>query len=203
MPLYELIRDSNLPYVCFQGYEIDARAIAPTQTQPEFHILVPQEHLKTWIAYLRAEGADRTRETQRFTYLVPEPVSTGNSRSSRVIPKDKLPPEAKKNILHIYEKGRGIFPETFETEMLKYRVLHNSYLHIPEQTREFYMLLYINVVHRGLLDKYTRSVILATLNSRMGLARCTYHNFPTYLEPVVPGTEPPPPSRRRPAVATA
>lgn len=70
--------------------------------------------------------------------------------------------------LLLYQKGRGLFPERFETEMLASAVVINDTFMAVDSEREFWSTLYSEVIHRGILKRSVRKIVIEKLRSRVG-----------------------------------
>lgn len=69
----------------------------------------------------------------------------------------------------IYTKGKGLFPERFENELLSRRVMENDN-YVPDYDTNFWATLYSVLVHNGLLSVSQRRPLLYRLKERMGSA---------------------------------
>lgn len=161
--LMKKLMESSLTYVAISGYDNLLEKKLGTSDRP-LSLLAPREVKNSLVTYLQAIPSRNARDN--YDYL----VSSGNMQEK----------------IRIYEKGRGVFPERFESELILNRVVRGELLHVPDREREFWMTLYVMVVHEGRLDPHHRHVMLEQLRSRTGVIRCNYKGFPYFPDIFVP-----------------
>lgn len=167
--LMKKLVESSLMYVAISGYDTIMEKKIDIKERT-LSLLVPREVKNSLVIYLQALVARKSRDN--YEYL----VSTGNNAFGTPL----------QHKINIFEKGRGIFPERFESELLHNRVIKGNLLHTPDREREFWMTLYVMIVHQGKLDPSERQVVIEQLRSRMGIIRPGYKGFPYFPDPFVP-----------------
>lgn len=69
--------------------------------------------------------------------------------------------------LLLFQKGKGVFPERFESEMIVSAIVSNDAFMSVDSERDFWSTLYSEVIHRGVLKKSVRKIVISKLRERL------------------------------------
>lgn len=86
--------------------------------------------------------------------------------------------------IQIYEMGKGVFPASFETEMIANSVVVDNSFNGLDLDREFWAALYSELIHNGRFEQSLRLVLLSKLKERFGVpSRPKYGNLGFHPSP--------------------
>ena len=152
------LRQSKIPHVVFSSYQ---RAVQGVGKQPT-KVNILSTDGKTLARILGAEPVDRENVKRHPLYVLRHDDGSDFD-------------------VMIYEKGKNLFPERYESEMLGSAVvIDNKFLGL-DLDKEFWTALYIQVVHAGLFPPQVRAVYLEKIKERIGLPmQCKYDGIKCY-----------------------
>jgi hypothetical protein len=149
-----MIKANQLPYSCINGYQRDI-----------YSVNVPLVILTTTpMPVIEAMGLALDQDFH----------SRSNTKNHRF--KLQCSDDSFKKII-LCEKGNGLFPERFESEIMNSRYVKDFY-YVPREDHQLLIALYSIVIHRGELSYNERVPIIEHLKNRVGITtRCKYNEF--------------------------
>lgn len=78
-------------------------------------------------------------------------------------------PNGKPLLIRIYQKGKRVFPDSFETQILNRAVLHNECVKVPDMETFFLVRMYWRTFYEGMLSgDNDRGIMIEFLRRRVG-----------------------------------